>query len=393
MTKFVSQFDVVIERRGTHSSKWDEMETLYNVPQKDGISMWVADMDFRPPNCVQKALKKMIAHGVYGYYANDEQYRKSICWWMQNRHCWQVDPNSIFTTHGLVHGTAMCVEAFSNPGDGIVLFTPVYHSFFRILKASERVIVQCPLKLKNGQYFMDFENYNNMMTGNEKIIILCSPHNPGGRVWSRKELKEVANFAKQHDLILVSDEIHHDLVFPDNKHLTMPLVDDQIIERLVMMTATTKTFNIAGAHTGNVIIENPELKAIFSKRMTAMGISPNNFGMIMAEAAYSPEGAEWVDALTSYLNCNRKLFDSAINEIPGVNSMNLQGTYLAWVDFSDTQIPIEKIHNIVHKEAKIAANHGATFGLGGERFLRFNFAMPRIVLEEALERLTKALSK
>ena len=145
------RFDEVIERRGTYSSKWDEMESLYGVPLEDGIPMWVADMDFRPPDCVQNSIERMASHGVYGYYADDAKYRKSICWWMENRHGWKVDPNSIFTTHGLVHGTAMCVEAFSKPGDGIVLFTPVYHSFFRILKANDRSIVQCPLVQHEGQ--------------------------------------------------------------------------------------------------------------------------------------------------------------------------------------------------------------------------------------------------
>jgi len=387
------RFDEVIERRGTHSSKWDEMEILYGVPLEDGIPMWVADMDFRPPDCVQNSIERMASHGVYGYYADDAKYRKSICWWMENRHGWKVDPNSIFTTHGLVHGTAMCVEAFSKPGDGIVLFTPVYHSFFRILKANDRSIVQCPLVQHEGQYNLDFELYNSMMTGNEKIVILSSPHNPGGRVWSRSELKGVVDFAKRHDLILISDEIHHDLVFPGNEHFTMPLVDGKISDRLVMLTATTKTFNIAGAHSGNVIIEDQNLRALFAKRMTALGISPNSFGMFMAEAAYSPKGAKWVDELILYLDGNRKLFDTVVNAIPGVKSMILQGTYLAWVDFSGTQMPIEEVRRRVQKEAKIAASHGDTFGCGGEGFLRFNFAMPRSILEQAVERLTEAFDK
>ena len=387
------RFDEVIERRGTHSSKWDEMEKLYGVPSEDGISMWVADMDFRPPDCVQNAIKNMLSHGVYGYFADDANYRKSICWWMKNRHNWEVDPDSIFTTHGLVNGTAMCVEAFSNPGEGIVLFTPVYHSFFRILRANNRRIVQCPLIQKDGQYKFDFELYNSILKGDEKLVILSSPHNPGGRVWSRSELQGVVDFAKRNDLILVSDEIHHDLVYPDNNHLAMTLIDEQVSERLVMLTATTKTFNIAGAHCGNVIIEDKNLRSIFSKRMAALGISPNSFGMFMAEAAYSFEGAEWVDELNHYLDVNRKIFDTAVNSILGVESMSLQGTYLAWVDFSGTQMPIEEVILRVQKEAKIAANHGGTFGSGGEGFLRFNFAMPRQLVEKAGERLIKAFAK
>ena len=180
-------FDEVISRKGTHSEKWDEIETLYGVPLDEGIPMWVADMDFRPPDCVNKALQRMSDNGIYGYYGNENEYRKSICWWMKHRHNWIFDPSSIFTTHGLVNGTALCVDAFTKPGDGIVLFTPVYHSFFRILKASDRKIVECPLIVKDDKYTLDFENYNGIMTGNEKMVILCSPHNPGGRVWKKKE--------------------------------------------------------------------------------------------------------------------------------------------------------------------------------------------------------------
>ncbi len=386
-------FDKVIPRKGTHSEKWDEIEKLYGVPLDEGIPMWVADMDFRPPDCIKRALKRMSSNGIYGYYGDDLEYRKSICWWMANRHGWEFEPSSIFTTHGLVNGTALCVDAFTKPGDGIVLFTPVYHSFFRILKASDRKIVECPLIVKEDKYSLDFENYNGMMTGNEKMVILCSPHNPGGRVWEKKELQDVANFAKNHDLILVSDEIHHDLVFSGNKHIPMSLVDKQISNRLVMLTATTKTFNIAGAHSGNVIIEDHNLNLIFKKRMTALGISPNSFGLFMSEAAYSPEGAKWVDELNNYLNENRKFFDTKIHKIPGVKSMPLEGTYLAWVNFSGTGLNKIEVQEKIQKEAKIAANHGETFGSGGGGYIRFNFAMPRVVLEKALERLVNVFTK
>ncbi|MGB0959438.1 MAG: MalY/PatB family protein, partial [Halocynthiibacter sp.] len=328
-------FDEVIDRKGTHSAKWDMMEPLYGVPAEDGISMWVADMDFRPPHCVQKAVEDMAAHGVYGYYADEAEYRGAIQWWMKNRHGWDIDPSWIFTTHGLVNGTAMCVDTFTEKGDGIVLFTPVYHAFARVIEAAERVVVECPLSVVNGRHEMDFDAYDAQMTGREKMVILCSPHNPGGRVWTRDELQSVADFAKRHDLILVSDEIHHDLVFK-GEHIAMPLVDPTIEDRLITMTATTKTFNIAGSHSGNVIIADANLRTKFAKRMAAMGISANSFGLFMATAAYSPEGAEWVDQMVAYIAENKRIFDEAMNSIPGVSSMELEATYLAWVDFSGT---------------------------------------------------------
>jgi cystathionine beta-lyase len=205
-------------------------------------------------------------------------------------------------------------------------------------------------------------------------------------------LQQVADFAKRHDLILVSDEIHHDLVFGGHTHIVMDLVDPTVRDRLVMMTAATKTFNIAGCHSGNVIIPDADLRAKFGARMAALGLSPNSFGLFMTEAAYSPEGAAWVDALVDYLDGNRKLFDDAINAIPGLRSMPMQSTYLAWVDFSGTGMSREEFTKRVEVDAKIAANHGPTFGKGGETFLRFNFATPRSVVQDAVERLTKAFS-
>ena len=385
-------FDEVIDRRGTHSSKWDTMEELYGVSPDNGLSMWVADMDFRAPEVIQRKLRSISSHGIYGYYGDQEEYKNSIKWWMKNRHDWKIDTSWIFTTHGLVNGTALCIDAFTKRGDGVILFTPVYYQFSNIIEASERKIVECPLKLIDNHYQFDFNAYERKLSGDEKMIILSSPHNPGGRVWTRKELQEVAKFAMKHDLILVSDEIHHDLVYPNKNHTVMPLAEPAVCDRLVMMTATTKTFNIAGAHTGNVIISNPSLKQKFSKRITALGISPNSFGLFMATTAYSSEGAKWLDALIKYIDGNRNLFDRAIDTIPGLKSMPLEGTYLAWVDFSGTGMEEKEFIYRVQDKANIAVNHGSTFGAGGENFLRFNLATPRTLIVEATKRLKKAFS-
>ena len=385
-------FDEVIDRRGTHSSKWDTMEELYGVSPDNGLSMWVADMDFRAPEVIQRKLRSISSHGIYGYYGDQEEYKNSIKWWMKNRHDWKIDTSWIFTTHGLVNGTALCIDAFTKRGDGVILFTPVYYQFSNIIEASERKIVECPLKLIDNHYQFDFNAYERKLSGDEKMIILSSPHNPGGRVWTRKELQEVAKFAMKHDLILVSDEIHHDLVYPNKNHTVMPLAEPAVCDRLVMMTATTKTFNIAGAHTGNVIISNPSLKQKFSKRITALGISPNSFGLFMATTAYSSEGAKWLDELIKYIDGNRNLFDRAIDTIPGLKSMPLEGTYLAWVDFSGTGMEEKEFIYRVQDKANIAVNHGSTFGAGGENFLRFNLATPRTLVVEATKRLEEAFS-
>lgn len=385
-------FDEIIDRRGTHSAKWDMMDKLYGVSPDTGLSMWVADMDFRPPACVQRALQGMLDHGVYGYFGDDRAYSDAIRWWMATRHGWEVAPEEILTAHGLVNGTAICVHALTAPGDGVAVMAPVYHAFGKVVRGSGRRLVELPLKNIAGRLEMDFAAWDATIDPGTKMLILCSPHNPGGRVWTVEELRGVAAFCARHDLILVSDEIHHDLVFPGAVHTVMAKAAPEALDRTILLTATTKTFNIAGGHTGNIIIPDPALRKRVADFAFGLGISGNSFGLIMATAAYSPEGAEWVDALVGYLDGNRKIFDAGVNAIPGVASMALESTYLAWVDFAGTGMAPAEFIARVEKGAGIAANHGASFGLNGDSFLRFNLATPRARVEQAVARLHAAFA-
>ena len=190
-------FDEIIDRRGTHSVKWDMMESIYGVSADEGLSMWVADMDFAAPQCIQDAIQNMRDHEVYGYFGDDSKYTAAIQWWMKNRHGWDVQPEWIFTTHGLVNGTAMCVDAFTNEGDAVVLFTPVYHAFARVIKAAGHAVTELELTQTDGKYTLDFDTFEAAMTGRETMMMLCSPHNPSGRVWTHQELTDIANFAKR----------------------------------------------------------------------------------------------------------------------------------------------------------------------------------------------------
>ena len=382
-------FDTDIDRRGSHCMKWDMMQARYGVAPDDGIPMWVADMDFRAPDCVQAALRAMLDHGVYGYFGDDRAYLDAIGWWMANRHGWQVDPAAVFTTHGLVNGTALCLQAWTQPGDGVVLFTPVYHAFARVIRAAGREVIEVPMVVEDGAHRLDLSA---PLPGNARMLLFCSPHNPGGRVWSVAEQRAVADYARAHDLILVSDEIHHDLVMPGHSHVPMAVAAPEAADRLVMLTAATKTFNLAGVHTGNVIVPDVGLRAPFARTMAGLGISANSFGMHMVTAAYSPEGADWVDALMAYLDGNRRVFDAGIAAIPGLRSMPLQATYLAWVDFSGTGMPREEFTARVERDARIAVNHGPTFGAGGEAYLRFNLATRRDVVDDAIGRLHRAFA-
>ncbi len=381
-------FDEVIERRNTHSMKWDMMEPIYGVPADSGIAMWVADMDFKPPAAVNQALARMVEHGVHGYFGDDNEHKRAVCYWMKSRHGWTPEPEHVLSVHGLVNGTALCVQTYTQPGDGVILFTPVYHAFARTITANQREVIESPLVNNAGRYEMDLTALAQNLRGHEKMLLLCSPHNPGGRVWTREELTAVAEFCIEHDLILVSDEIHHDRVYGSAKHIPMPLISDELQLHLIMLTATTKTFNIAGGLTGNVIIADDELRQRFKQTLTANGISPNRFGIMLATAAYQ-DGAVWLDELVPYLDANRKLLDAGLNAIPGFKSMVMESTYLSWVDFSDTGITPDAMNARVQDEAGIAVNHGSTFGTGGEYFLRFNFATQRPRVEQAVERMQR----
>lgn len=386
-------FDEVIDRIGTHCSKWDDMQGAYGVaPDEGGLAMWVADMDFRPPRSVQRAVEDAARHGVYGYPGSNAPYHEAIAWWMKHRHGWKIDQGWILTASGLVNGVAMALDAYTQPGDGIIVMSPVYHAFGRVIRAAGRELVELPLAIRDGGYRMDWSRWETMLNGSERMLILCSPHNPGGRVWTEEELRDVADFCTRHDLILVSDDIHADLVMPGHRHRMIATVVPEIRDRLVTLTAATKTFNIAGAHIGNAIIADDDLRARFRAALMARGVSPGFLGMDMVAAAYSPEGAAWVDALVEYLDGNRRLFDDGVNAIPGVTSMPLQATYLSWVDFSGTGMSTAEFTARVEKSARIAANHGTSFGVGGDSFLRFNLATPRTRVVEAVARLQDAFA-
>ena len=385
-------FDEPIDRINTNSNKWDDLEALYGVSPSDGISMWVADTDLKSPDCIQDAVRKMLDHGVYGYISKkaESDYNDAICWWMENRHGWSVDPSSIFTVTGLGNGVGMVLDAYTKPGDGVVLFTPVYHSFARITRASGRKVVECPLVNENGRHKIDFDRYDEILDGSEKIVIFCSPHNPGGTVWSVEEQQQLVAFCRKHGLLLVSDEIHHDLVYAGHKHVALPLAVPDATDILIMLTAPSKTFNIAGTHTGNVIIPDPKLREVYRARSTALNLSANGFGVAMTTAAYSVDGAAWVDELVPYLDQNRKTIEIGLAKIPGVSPMVCGATYLSWVDFSDTGMTSKEIRERVFGQAKVVANFGESFGTGGETHLRFNFGTQHARIADAVARIQAA---
>lgn len=385
-------FDTQIDRRGTNCSKWDLMDSAFGVSPQDGLAMWIADMDFAAPPFLQTAVQGLLDRANYGYFCGLESYEDAVIEWMRTRHNWALEREWMFTTYGLGNGIAITLNALTNPGDEVIIFSPVYHEFAAKIGKTGRVVKELPLVLRDGIYTMDFEAYADMLTGREVMVIACSPHNPAGRVWTQTELTALATFCEAHDLLLISDEIHADLTFAGHTHLPMHLAAPQIADRLIMMTSASKTFNIAGSRTGCVSIPDPALRDRFRSFFRGLEIQPNVLGVALTQAAYSPEGAAWCDELCAYLEGNAQLFLDGVNAIPGLSGMPMQGTYLSWVDFSATGMDRAEIRDRVYGKARIAATPGHTLGAGGEHYLRFNLGTDRARVQEAVARLTDAFS-
>lgn len=385
-------FDKIIDRRGSHAAKWDKLIQFSGVSPETGLGMWVADSDYASPPCITEALRAYTDHAIYGYGFDDEGYRSAICTWQARRHSWKIEPDWIISTQGLGHAIAMIFDAFSEIGDGVCFFTPVYHEFRLKTLRAERRPVELPLALVDGRYELDFDAAEAALDPGVKILLFCSPQNPSGRVWTVEEQRQVAQFAERHGLILVSDEIHADLTYAPAKHVPMGLAAPDYSDRTITITAASKTFNIPGLRTGQAIIPDERLRAAYQRRITMTEYAPGAPGVVATIAAYSDAGAAWADEQLAYLTENRRVFDKGINAIPGVWSMPLQSTFLAWVDFSNTGMSSDEVARRIRDDAEIGVSLGPSFGAGGESFNRFNLAMPRAQIEEAVARMQSAFA-
>ncbi|MEO1789371.1 MAG: PatB family C-S lyase [Pseudomonadota bacterium] len=389
-------FDTPLPLRDTHCSKWDAVASVFKdlpeqPPVDEVIPMWVADMDFKAAPPILAALEAEVSRGHLGYFTNDRPIAELVGQWMQTHHGWQVDPDWVRFTRGVIEGVALAVGAFSARGDEIIVFSPVYHAFYRKVEALGRVIRESELVLEDGVYHMDLDALEASLSGKEKIMILCSPHNPGGRLWSQAELAAVAAFCEKHDLILVSDEIHMDLTFPGQSHLPTGAAAPDSYSRLIMLSAASKGFNTAGGETGFAIIPDPSVRAAIDVVRSAISGTMNRFGMATTKAAFS-DGAEWSLAVRTYLADNFTLWRDRISALPGIKVMDMPSTYLTWVDFSGTGMDAAEVRLRLGRDARIATNPGAQFGTGGEMYNRFNIAMPRPLMINAIERMEAAFA-
>ena len=386
-------FDEMIERRQTNSYKWDMAETLGG--REDAIPLWIADMDFYAPPAVREALQERAAHGVFGYAAIPASCYEAVVEWVKHRHGWAIEPEWIVFTPGVVPAFHWVVKAYTHPGDQVIVQPPVYYPFFNAVRHNGCHIVENPLQADAaGHYTIDFEHLERQFTSRTKVLLLCSPHNPVGRVWTAAELTRLAELCLKHRVILCSDEIHHDLVFTGHRHVPTALLADDIAQATVTCMAANKTFNLAGLAVGLMIIPNRRLRQEFLHAKQNTGIETLNlFGLLATEIAYR-EGEAWLTELLAYLQGNRDFMaDFVAARLAPLTMARPEGTYLAWLNCRGLQLDDAALHDFMLHQARLWLNDGAIFGGGGVGFQRLNFACPRARLEEALLRLERALAE
>ena len=384
-------FDRVIDRRGTDCAKFD-FAVEHGLPA-DVLPLWVADMDFQAPPEVLDALRKSVDHGIFGYTGQKGDYFDIVRGWFQRRFHWHTESEWIVPTPGVVFALATAVRGLTEPGDAVLIQPPVYPPFFRVVKANDRRLVECPLVLNNGHYEVDFDAFEQAVSDNDvKMFILCSPHNPTGRVWTAEELRRMGEICRRHDVIVVSDEIHCDFSWPEHPHTPFIEAIPEMAERAVVCTAPSKTFNLAGLQASNVFIPGKDLRERFRAELGRTGWGGlNGMGQAACKAAYT-HGDQWLDALKDYLRGNVAFMrDYLRDNLPMLKLIEPEGTYLVWVDFSALNMTPEQLHDLVADKARLWLDDGGIFGAQGAQFQRFVLACPRSVLKEALDRLKAAI--
>ncbi|GLX71274.1 MalY/PatB family protein [Paenibacillus glycanilyticus] len=380
-------FDERISRRNTNSQKWD---TAHG--KDDVVPMWVADMDFKAADPVIRAMEHKLAHGVFGYaYIPDAYYEAEMNWWEKRHHC-PIEKDWIVFTPGVIPALAVVIQAFTSPGDKVLIQAPVYNAFYGVISANEREIVENELVSQDGIYGIDFEDFEKKAEDDRvKLFILCNPHNPVGRVWSKEELERLAEICRKHNVLVIADEIHRDLVFGGSTFIPFAAVDAM---NSITCTSPSKTFNIAGLKTANIVTANSELKDKIKHALHVNGLhDPNNFGVEALIAAYN-EGEEWLDQLLVYLESNRDYFLAFVEEkLPRLKVSAPEATYLMWVDCRSLGINSEELGRRLYEEAGLRINEGNMYGNAGDGFIRVNIGCTREVLTEGLERLEKALGQ
>jgi len=387
----INTFDTVIARRSSGSTKWDDAAALFG--SDDVLPFWVADMDFPAPPAVNQALAARVQHGVFGYPSPHSYAYDAVTDWLDKRHNWKTSPDWMVSTPGVVTAITLAVQTFTKPGDKVIIQPPVYPPFFSSVQKQDRIVLENPLVYENGNYHMDFDDLAEKAR-EAKMLILCSPHNPVGRVWSRAELTRLVNICLENDVLLLADEIHGDLVYPGHQHIPLASLETGSEDKIITLAAPSKTFNTAGLYTSFAIIPNANLRNQFSQIIQLLGINKSNvFGITALEAAYR-HGAPWLDELLVYLEGNAQYLTEFIaTNIPAITVDKPQGTYLAWLDCRNLKLSQQELVQFFAQKAKVGLNDGITFGHQGTGFMRLNFGCPRPLLAEGLNRIALAVNQ
>jgi len=384
-------FDEPAKREGTNCIKYDLREEIFGV--KDVIPMWVADMDFNTPEFIVKALQNRLNHEIYGYTFRPPEYFLSIIGWLKNRHNWEIEKEWISFCPGIVPALNFCTLAFTQSGDSIIVQPPVYFPFFSAIESHGRNLIYNRLKEVEGKWVMDYDSLIDSIDRKTKMIIISNPHNPVGRVWTREELNNLAEICLKNNIIILSDEIHCDLVLPGFTHTPVASLSEKIAEITITCIAPSKTFNLAGLSTSSVIISNPVLRKSYTRVVDNLHLGGGNiFGTIASIAAYS-HGHQWLDALLDYIDHNIDFVEDYCRKmIPEILPVQPEATYMIWLDCRKFGMTGKELQNFFVKSAGIGMNEGSTFGPGGEGFMRMNVATTHETVTKAMEKIEKAVA-
>ena len=385
-------FDEVIDRKNTDSMKWSASYLEQHFGSADCVPLWVADMDFRTAQPVIDAVTERAGHGIYGYALAGDEFYEAVIKWQKRRNGWEVKKEWIVFSPGVVPALWHIVRTFCSPGEKVILQSPVYYPFYKVIEDNGCQVINNRLINNGGRYEMNFEELERQAEDSSvKMMILCSPHNPVGRVWTKEELRRVSEICFANDVLLVSDEIHSDLVFRPNVHTPAASLSEELMMNTITCMAPSKTFNLAGVQVSDVIVPDRRLRRKLAGSLKSAGVMPNVFGLAAQTAAYN-EGEEWLEQLLEYLAGNLDFMENFItSELPEVKFRRPEGTYLAWLDFSGYGFTTEELQNRMKNKAGVALDDGYIFGDGGEPCQRINFACPRSVLIKAMERLRKGV--
>ncbi|WP_068504375.1 MalY/PatB family protein [Paenibacillus kribbensis] len=386
-------FDEIIDRKRTDSIKWSKKHLKENFNDENSIPMWIADMDFKTAQPIIDALIGRAEHGIYGYGHKSEEFLEAAVNWQKKRNGWDIEKEWILFTPGIIPALNFIVETFCNRGDKVIIQSPVYYPFLNIITSNGCHIANNPLIYDKGEYKINFAELERIAQDSRtKLMFLCSPHNPVGRVWTEAELKQLGEICIKNNVLIVSDEIHSDLIFQPNRHTPFGKISEEFRMNSIVCTSPSKTFNLAGLQVSNIIIPNERIRNELNHKLTAIDIDPGSFASVAQIAAYN-DGEEWLGQLLTYLAENLNYIDRFVQErMPKVKLIKPEGTYLAWLDFSELGFSDLELQQLMQKKAKVALDDGYIFGAGGELFQRINFACPRSLLQQALESIEKSLN-